>query len=324
MTTLVTGAFGCIGAWVVRALLAAGERPVLFDLGDDPWRLRMLLGPDVAGRMTTVRGDIAERDHVTRAVLDHGVDRIVHLAAWQVPLCRQDPARGALVNVVGTANVFEAARATKGRIAHVVYVSSAAVFGAPSLYPPGPLADDAPPRPATHYGVYKVANEETARVYWQEHGIASAGFRPLSVYGPGRDFGVTAAPTLAMKAAVLGKPFTIPYGGGTDLIYTEDVARALLAAGAARLDGARTYNLHGESVRIAAVVRTIEEAWPSAKGLVGHVETPVPFAEALDDARYQTELGPAPRTAFRDGVRQTLDTFARLQKDGRLDARELA
>jgi nucleoside-diphosphate-sugar epimerase len=324
MTTLVTGAFGCIGAWVVRALLAAGERPVLFDLGDDPWRLRMLVGSDVAARMTTVRGDIADRDHVTRAVLDHGVDRIVHLAAWQVPLCRQDPARGALVNVVGTANVFEAARATTGRIAHVVYVSSAAVFGAPSLYPPGPLADDAPPRPATHYGVYKVANEETARVYWQEHGIASAGFRPLSVYGPGRDFGVTAAPTLAMKAAVLGKPFTIPYGGGTDLIYTEDVARALLAAGAARLDGARTYNLHGESVRIAAVVRAIEEAWPSAKGLVAHVETPVPFAEALDDARYQTELGPAPRTAFRDGVRQTLDTFARLQKDGRLDARELA
>jgi len=41
MATLVTGAFGCIGAWVVRGLLAAGERPVAFDLGDDPWRLRM-------------------------------------------------------------------------------------------------------------------------------------------------------------------------------------------------------------------------------------------------------------------------------------------
>ena len=45
MTTLVTGAFGCIGAWVVRALLAAGERPVLYDLGDDPWRVRMI-APD--------------------------------------------------------------------------------------------------------------------------------------------------------------------------------------------------------------------------------------------------------------------------------------
>ncbi len=46
MTTLVTGAFGCIGAWVIRGLLAAGERPVVFDLGDDPWRVRMIAGPD--------------------------------------------------------------------------------------------------------------------------------------------------------------------------------------------------------------------------------------------------------------------------------------
>jgi nucleoside-diphosphate-sugar epimerase len=324
MTTLVTGAFGCIGAWVVRGLLAAGERVVTFDLGDDPWRMQMVVGADVASRLTVVRGDIADREQVTRAVLEHGAERVIHLAAWQVPLCRQDPSRGALVNVVGTANVFEAARATRGRVAHVVYVSSAAVFGPPSLYPPGPLADDAPTRPATHYGVYKVANEETARVYWHEHGISSAGFRPLSVYGPGRHFGVTAAPTLAMKAAVLGKPFTIGYGGGTDLIYTEDVARALLAALAAGLDGARTYNLHGESVAIGRVVATIEEAWPSARGLLHHLEAPMPFAEALDDTRYQTDLGPAPRTGLADGVRRTLDAFARLQKEGRLDARELA
>ena len=324
MTTLVTGALGCLGAWVVRGLLAEGERPVAFDLGDDPWRLRMIVAPDVGSRLTIVRGDVADREQITRAVLDHGVDRIIHLAAWQVPLCRQDPPRGALINVVGTANIFEAARATKGRIHHVVYVSSAAVFGPPSLYPPGPLGDDAPHHPATHYGVYKVANEETARVYWGEHTISSAGFRPLSVYGPGRDFGVTAAPTLAMKAAVVGRPFTIGYGGGTDLIYAEDVARALLAAAKARLDGARIYNLHGESVKIADVVRAIEDAWPSAKGLVSHVETPVPFAEALNDARYQKELGPAPRTGFREGVHQTLDTFARLHKEGRLDVRELA
>jgi nucleoside-diphosphate-sugar epimerase len=205
VTTLVTGAFGCIGAWVVRSLLAEGERPVVYDLGDDPWRMRMIVGPDVEDRLTSIRGDIADREQVTRAVLDHHVDRIIHLAAWQVPLCRQDPARGALVNVVGTANVFEAARATRGRIPHVVYVSSAAVFGAPSLYPAGPIRDDAARLPATHYGVYKVANEETARIYSEEHRIASAGFRPLSVYGPGRDFGVTAAPTLAMKAAAFAR-----------------------------------------------------------------------------------------------------------------------
>ena len=320
----MTGAFGCIGAWVVRGLLASGERPVAFDLGDDPWRLRMLGGDDVVGRLTIVRGDIADREAVARVVGEHGVRRIVHLAAWQIPLCRQDPSGGALVNVVGTANVFEAVRAAAGRVERVVYASSAAVFGPPSAYPPGPIRDDAPPRPATHYGVYKVANEETARVYWEEHRIPSMGFRPLSVYGPGRDFGLTADPTLAMKAAVLGRPFRIRWGGGTDLIYVEDVARALLAAAASRLDGARVYNLHGASARIADVVGLIEAAWPAARGRLGHVEEPIPFPDALDDTRYQQDLGPAPPTPLADGIRKTLDEFCRLQEAGRLDARELA
>jgi len=197
------------------------------------------------------------------------------------------------------------------------------VFGPPSLYPPGPLRDDAPPRPATHYGVYKVANEETARIYWEEHKIRSSGFRPLSVYGPGRDFGVTADPTLAMKAAVIGKPYQIRWGGSTDLIYTEDVARALIKASRATLDRARVYNLHGSSVSIADVVKMIETAWPQAKGLITHVEQALPFPAGLDDTRYQRDLGPATPTALVDGVRRTLDEFARLHKDGRLDTREL-
>ena len=57
--------------------------------------------------------------------------------------------------------------------------------------------------PRTLYGVYKLANEGTARVYWQEDGVASVGLRPFSVYGPGRDQGLTAGPTLAMRG---GRP----------------------------------------------------------------------------------------------------------------------
>ena len=126
-----------------------------------------------------------------------------------------------------------------------------------------------------------------------------------------------------MKSAVLGRAFTIRWGGSTDLIYTEDVARALLTAAASRLDGARVYNLHGASVAIAELVRMIEAAWPRAKGLITHVEQPIPFPAALDDARYQKDLGPAPATSLADGLKKTLDEFVRLQKGGRLDAREL-
>src|SRR5205807_10644541 len=107
-------------------------------------------------------------------------------------------------------------------------------------------------------------------------------------------------------------------------IYTEDVARALLAAAASRLEGARVYNLHGASVTIAGLVRMIETAWPKATGLITHVEQPIPFPAELDDARYLKDLGPTTPTALDDGIKRTLDEFARLQTEGRLDARELA
>jgi len=323
MATLVTGAFGCIGAWVCRRLLDAGEKPVAFDVGDDPWRMRMILGPERLRDVVMVKGDITDLSGVTRAVGEHGVTRVIHLAAWQVPLCRQDPPRGAHINVVGTANVFEAAKTHRDRVARVAYFSSAAVFGPPRLYGPGPVTDDSPPKPATHYGVYKVANEETARIYWEEHKIPSMGFRPATVYGPGRDFGVTADPTLAMKSAVLGRPFQIRWGGATDLIYTDDVARACIAASTATLEGARVYNLHGESATVVDIVRLIEEAWPSARRTITHAEQAMPLPSELADPGYQRDLGPAPRTGLKEGIRKTLDEFAALQKAGRLDAREL-
>jgi len=323
MATLVTGAFGCIGAWVCKRLVEAGEKPVAFDVGDDSWRMRMILGPERLRDVVMVKGDITDREVVSRVVGEREITRIIHLAAWQVPLCRQDPSRGALINVVGTANIFEAAKAHRDRVSRVTYFSSAAVFGPPHLYGPGPVTDDSPSKPSTHYGVYKVANEDTARIYWEEHKIPSMGFRPQTVYGPGRDFGVTADPTLAMKSAVLGRPFQIRWGGATDLIYTDDVARACVAASTATLDGARVYNLHGESARVADIARLIEQACPSAKGTITHVEQPLPFPSELADPGYQRDLGPAPRTGLKDGIRKTLDEFTALQKAGRLDAREL-
>ena len=64
MTTLVTGAFGCIGSWVVCGFLVDGERPVAFDFGDDPWRLRMIAGDDVVARVTLARGDVTDREAI--------------------------------------------------------------------------------------------------------------------------------------------------------------------------------------------------------------------------------------------------------------------
>ena len=78
--------------------LSASERPAVFDLGDDPSRVR------------TIGGDIADRMSLERVVRDHGIRHVLHLPAWEVPLCRQDPPRSASINVTGT----EAAASTSG------------------------------------------------------------------------------------------------------------------------------------------------------------------------------------------------------------------
>ena len=159
------------------------------------------------------------------ALSESGANRVIHLAGLQVPTCKADPVAGALVNVAGTLNVFEAAK-TIG-IKRVVYASSAAVYGMND--DDVALDETAQCSPTTHYGVFKRANEGNARVYFLDHGIDSVGLRPLTVYGVNRDTGLTSDPTKAMKSAVLGRPFHIRFGGATDFQYVADTAAAFIA-----------------------------------------------------------------------------------------------
>src|SRR5262249_46502522 len=125
---LVTGAAGCIGAWIVASLVQRGQHPVVFDLSEDRRRLRLLLSDEQADAGRWLKGDLTDAAAVERAVGDSGAAAIIHLAALQVPFCKADPALGARVNVVGHVNVFEAAR--KRGVKRLVYASSIAALPA--------------------------------------------------------------------------------------------------------------------------------------------------------------------------------------------------
>src|SRR4029453_9170658 len=94
---------------------------------------------------------------------------------------------------------------------------------------PEPLDEAAAKDPLTHYGVFKRTNEGNARVYFTDHKLSSVGLRPFTVYGVGRDTGLTSDPTKAMKAAVVGRSFHIRFSGPTDFQYVADTAAAFLA-----------------------------------------------------------------------------------------------
>ena len=136
-------------------------------------RPRLLMDDEEIARIRFETLDVTDLERVKELVARHGVTHIVHLAGLQVPFCKANPALGARVNVVGTVNIFEAARAHWGQVRGLAYASSLAVMGPDHLYPQKPVRDDAPLHPQSLYGVYKQANEETARIYC-DWGIPSA------------------------------------------------------------------------------------------------------------------------------------------------------
>src|SRR5262249_51350023 len=247
----------------------------------------------------------------------------VHLAGLQVPVCRADPLLGAKVNVLGTLAVFEAVRELQPQVQRLVYASSAAVFGPPEDYPQGPLPDDVRLTPTTHYGFFKCCNEGNARVSFRDHGLSSIGLRPWTVYGVGRDFGMTSEPTKAIKALALGRPYHVSYGGSQDFQLADDVAKAFVRCLEAPYRGARSYNLRGHVVDLPAFHRALCEVDPAAARLVTYGERPIAIAYDLHDPALRRDVGPVPRTPLAEGVRQTLQAFRRLHAQGRLDTSDL-
>lgn len=314
---LVTGAMGCLGAWVLYHLVESGREAVSFDLSEDRRRLDLLLTAEEQERITFVTGDLTDAEGVAGAVRDHGVSHIVHLAALQIPFCRADPALGARVNVVGTVNVFEAAK--RAGIEHLAFASSLAVYGPAERYradETGVVADGAPFAPQTHYGVYKEANEGTARIYWHDDGIGSTCLRPYTVYGVGRDQGLTSEPTKAMLAAAAGRDYHIGFGGRMQFHYASDVARQFIEAAETPLGGAFGFNLGTEPVSVSEVARLIEKLKPGVR--VTHADTLLPFPEGLGSGALGERLPGVKPTPLEEGVRATLDSFEACLADGRL------
>jgi nucleoside-diphosphate-sugar epimerase len=323
MRVLLTGGYGCIGSWITRFLLERGDDAFIYDLKEDTHRMRQIMSEEQVRRVTFVQGDVTDLPALKSAIAQHGITHVVHLAGLQVPVCRANPILGAKVNVVGTLAVFEAVRESQGGVQRLVYASSSAVFGPPESYPPGRLGDDVPLAPTTQYGYFKCCNEGNARIYFQDHSLSSIGLRPWTVYGVGRDFGMTSEPTKAIKCLALGRPYHISYGGWQDLQYVEDVAHIFIRCLKAPYRGAKSYNLRGDVVDLSAFHRALCEVDPAAAELITYGERQIAIAYDLDDSALQRDVGPLPKTPLIEGIRRTLVQFKQLQAEGRLDTSDL-
>ncbi|MBV8074366.1 MAG: NAD(P)-dependent oxidoreductase [Candidatus Eremiobacteraeota bacterium] len=295
MRVLITGGNGFIGAWVARTLLERDHEVRVFDVHDDRTLYYDIVGTRENRPVERVVGDIANQSDVADAVA--GCDAVVHLAGILLPGCREDPLRGARVNVLGTLHVFEAAK-KHGLRGGIAYASTAAVFGPD---------DGVVPFPHNHYGAFKLCTEGNARAYWADAGIRSVGFRPYTVYGPGRSYGMTAGPTLAMRAAAEGKPYAIPFTGRTGMEFVADTAWGFATAATEPPAGAHAFSLQGTVASTDEIVAAIREVIPDAQ--IGATGEPLPLAPVLEEGTLREVFPKLPKTSLRDGTRATIEFY---------------
>jgi UDP-glucose 4-epimerase len=314
-TVLVTGGTGFIGSYVVKDLLEQGHDAVAYDISTDTEILEQL---GVAEETEVRRGDLADPTDVIRAVKETGSTRIIHLAALLTTTARDNPRGAADVNIMGTNNVFEAARTLDDQVERVSWASSAAVYAPPHNYDAEWVDEEELVYPDTLYGATKEYNEHQARVYHEDYGLDHVGLRPTVAYGPYRETGGSAFLANIIEKPALGEPYSVEYGDqAIDWQHVEDIAQAFRRGAFAPEEDLtqRIYNVRGVLATVREAAETVEGIMPDADISVSD-EGELPWTQNLDMTKAREDLGYEVQYDLESGFRSYINV---LRNDAGLD-----
>jgi nucleoside-diphosphate-sugar epimerase len=224
----------------------------------------------------------------------HNIEAIIHLAALQVPFCKADPVGSTHINVMGSIHILELAR--QRGITRLSYASSVA---APAMGDNDWLA--------TLYGAHKICGEQMAAVYWQDWSVPSIGIRPAIIYGPGRDQGMSAAPTIALMAAEVGEAYTIPFTGDVGFVYVEDAAERFIAAASRSFEGAHVFDLNGTPGAVTEMLAFLSDHYPDAA--IEAYGDPMPFPAEANSGGLEQLIGLPECRPLSAGIAATVAGF---------------
>jgi CDP-glucose 4,6-dehydratase len=305
---LVTGAYGLLGSWLVRALVARGDRVVVLQRDRAPRSALLLEGVEAA--VDVVHGDLVDEGLMARALGEHEVDTVFHLAAQTiVGTANRSPVGTFESNIRGTWTLLEACR-THG-VERVVVAASDKAYGASATLP---YTEDMALDPRYPYDVSKAATDMIARSYWHTFGLPVAVTRFANLYGGG-DLNRSRLIPEAVAAALAGRAPVIRSDGSPerDFLYVEDaVAAYLLLADALDGDGARgeAFNAGGGEphavrdvvARICALAGTDVEPDVRGSGTPdGEIDR-----QYVDASKLRALTGWEPGVDLDEGLRRTL------------------
>jgi nucleoside-diphosphate-sugar epimerase len=311
MKACVTGAAGFIGSHLAEALLRAGHEVTgLDDFSSGKRENAALLARQ--RNFSLVEGSVADRADVRRAV--EGATWVFHLAAIpSVPVSMAEPERTSAVNVGGTVNVLQAARAAGVR--RVVLACSCAAYGDG---PEQPKHERLPPRPMSPYAAQKIACELYAQTWTRAYGLPCVALRFFNVYGPRQDPKseyAAAIPRFATRLLRGERPIVFGDGLQTrDFVHVSDVVRAnLLAAASDKAPGEVINVASGKSSSLIELIATLKDViGGEAQRLTIEHQAPRAGdlrASSADISRARELLGYDPLVPLPEGLTGVVDFF---------------
>ncbi|MDX6696668.1 MAG: UDP-glucose 4-epimerase [Solirubrobacteraceae bacterium] len=305
-TAVVTGGAGFIGSHVAGKLLAAGTQVVAVDDLSTGKRENV-----PAGAVELVEADVRDAEAMRGLLERVRPDAVYHLAA-QISVTRSvaDVEYDADVNVRGTATTLEAAR--RAQTPRFVYISTGgALYGDADVVP---TPEDSAIEPLAPYGLSKWVGERYCDLYRGLHGMSTLTLRLANIYGPRQDpHGEAGVVAIFCQRLHAGERPTV-FGDGRqtrDYTYAGDVADAVLAAGGSDVTGALNIGTGRES--------TVLDLVDNLRELSGREDFQPELAPArpgearqscLDPSAARQALGWEATTSLRDGLGETLESFA--------------
>lgn len=328
----ITGGTGCIGSVTIYKLLQSTEveKIVIATRTNNTNPLKLWLGEELDARLEFVTLDVSNYAEIERVLLEVNPTHIIHLGAYQSPDCSADHVGGMEINTGGTMALFDAAEKLPS-LERFVFASSAAVYGMRSMYSQEIIQEDVPLAPPNHYGIWKLAGEHVARLFYDNTKVPTVCLRLNTTYGKGRDKGKTSAPTNALKAIALGSvkgklmPFEMPYQGRENYHYVEDVGAQFAAVTLQSYKGFGAFNIQGETIPIESFLE-LAALQANELGMGDYaswsiVENAPPnlFVCDLDHKKIASSFSNLPLTAISEGIRKSLLEFKAMAEKGTLE-----
>jgi CDP-glucose 4,6-dehydratase len=312
MTALVTGAYGVLGSWLVKALLERGDDVVVLRR-DDVQRAALVIEGTEA-RCAVVHGDLVDPGIVDRAIGEYDVDSVFHLAAQTiVGTANRSPLSTFESNIRGTWTLLEACRLHG--VARTVVAASDKAYGPTDALP---YTEEHPLRPLYPYDVSKACTDLIARSYFHTYGLPVAVTRFANIYGGG-DLNPSRLVPEAVAAVLAGRAPVIRSDGSPerDFLYVEDAAAAYLAIadGLGGRDGiaGEAFNGGGDAphsvLEVVALICRVagSDVAPDVRGSgTPHGEIDRQF---VDSTKLRERTGWRPQVDLEEGLRRTVDWY---------------